>query len=356
MSRIDNVTAKMKEEDLTQLLLTDSDAIFYLTGEMQHCGERFLGLLLKDDGSYKLFLNKLFYNNVIPLEDVVYFTDNTNGASLAAEYTDHTKPLGIDKNMRAEFVLKLQEAGAASSYVNGSEIVDMFRAIKDEHEQQLMINASILNDKAMLKIKTFVKEGVTEIELAEKLGEIYTEMGAEGFSFPPIVSFGAHAADPHHEPDETALTKNQCVLFDIGCVKDGYCSDMTRTYYFGEPSEEEKKIFAIVKKANESAEAMIKPGVRFCDIDATARKVIEDAGYGEYFTHRLGHSIGRECHEHGDVSGINEAKVVPGMTFSCEPGIYLPEKYGVRLEDLCLVTEDGVKILNAVPKEIEVIG
>ncbi len=294
MSRIDNVTKKMKEEGLTQLLLTDSDAIFYLTGEMQHCGERFLGLLLKDDGSYKLFLNKLFYNNVIPLEDVVYFTDNTNGASLAAEYTDHTKPLGIDKNMRAEFVLKLQESGAASSYVNGSEIVDMFRAIKDEHEQQLMINASVLNDQAMLKIKTFVKEGVTEIELADKLGEIYTEMGAEGFSFPPIVSFGAHAADPHHEPDETVLTKNQCVLFDIGCVKDGYCSDMTRTYYFGEPSEEEKKIFAIVKKANESAEAMIKPGVRFCDIDAAARNVIEEAGYGEYFTHRLGHSIGRE--------------------------------------------------------------
>ena len=295
MSRIDNVTAKMKEEGLTQVLLTDSDAIFYLTGEMQHCGERFYGLLLKDDGSYKLFLNKLFYNNVIADEDVIYFTDSTNGAVLASEYTDHSKALGIDKNMRAEFVLKLQESNAGSSYVNGSEIVDMFRAIKDKDEQQLMINASIINDQAMLKIKTFVKEGVTEIQLADKLGEIYTELGAEGFSFPPIVSFGAHAADPHHEPDETVLHKNQCVLFDIGCVKDGYCSDMTRTFL--QKNDKIEEIYEIVKQANILAEQAIKPGKKLKDIDKVARDYIASFGYGQYFTHRLGHGIGLEIHE-----------------------------------------------------------
>ena len=355
MTRIDAVTAKMKSEGLSQLVITDYDAIYYLTGEMQHCGERFYALLLKDDGSYKLFLNKLFTNLAIKDEDVVFFTDNVKGAELLAKYTDHDKPLGLDKKMCAEFVLQLQGCAAGSDYLNGSYIIDTIRAIKDKHEQELMIKASQLNDAGMLEIKKYVKEGVTEKELADKLLEIYLAEGCDGFSFPPIVSFGDHAADPHHEPDDTKLEKNQCVLFDIGCLKDGYCADMTRTFYFGEPSEEEKLIYELVKKANASAEAMIKPGVRFCDIDAAARNVIEAGSYGEYFTHRLGHSIGREVHEWGDVSGVNENTVVPGMTFSCEPGIYLPGRYGVRIEDLCLVTEDGVKILNSVSKEMEII-
>ncbi|MDO4459353.1 MAG: Xaa-Pro peptidase family protein [Clostridia bacterium] len=351
--RLMTLAEKMRESGLTQTVITDSDAIYYLTGEMQHCGERFLALLVKDNGGATLFLNKLFINTLIPNEEIVWFTDNVRGAQLVANYTDHSKPLGLDKNMRAEFVLQIMGVNAGSEYVNGSLLVDSMRAVKDEHERQLMINASILNDKGMTEIKKYVKEGVTEKELADKLLEVYLSLGADGFSFPPIVSFGAHAADPHHEPDDTKLEKNQCVLFDIGCAKDGYCADMTRTYYFGEPTEEEKKIYALVKKANESAEAMIKPGVRFCDIDAAARSVIEEAGYGEYFTHRLGHSIGREVHEYGDVSGVNENCVVEGMTFSCEPGIYLPGKYGVRIEDLCMVTADGVKILNSVSKEME---
>ena len=356
MTRIETVAAEMKKAGLTQIIVTDPDAVFYLTGEMQHCGERFYALLLKDDGKYTLFLNKLFTNTVIADEFVVRFTDNVKGAELVAKYTDSSKPLGLDKKMCAEFVLQLQKIGAGSEYVNGSVIIDTLRAVKDENEKQLMINASKLNDAGMLELKKYIREGVTEKELADKLLEIYLAEGAEGHSFPPIVSFGAHAADPHHEPDDTKLTKNQCVLFDIGCMKDGYCADMTRTYYFGEPNEEEKKIYELVKRANLTAEAMIKPGVRFCDIDAAARNVIEEAGYGEYFTHRLGHSIGREVHEYGDVSGVNENRVVPGMTFSCEPGIYLPGKYGVRIEDLCMVTEDGVKILNSVSKEMEIIN
>lgn len=130
-----------------------------------------------------------------------------------------------------------------------------------------------------------------------------------------------------------------------------YCSDMTRTFFWGEPDEETARIYDIVRRANEAAEALIAPGVRMCDLDRAARDVIEDAGYGQYFTHRLGHSIGLQDHEPGDVSLVNEQVVEPGMTFSIEPGIYLPGHTGVRIEDLALVTESGVEILNAHPHD-----
>ena len=211
--------------------------------------------------------------------------------------------------------------------------------------------SSAANDAVMADAIKLVHEGVTEREIADQMLGLYRKHGCEGFSFPPIVSFGANAGDPHHEPDDTALKRGEVVLFDIGGRRCNYCSDMTRTFFWGEPDEETAHIYDIVRRANEAAEALIAPGVRMCDLDRVARDVIEDAGYGKYFTHRLGHSIGLQDHEPGDVSLVNEQVVEPGMTFSIEPGIYLPGRTGVRIEDLALVTENGVEILNAYPHD-----
>ena len=353
--RINLVMEAMKAQNLTQMLVTDSYAIDYLTGEMIQPGERFTALLLKTDGTVRLFLNRLFAAEKIPQEQIVFYTDEVRGAVLAAEYTDSDKMLGVDKKMAAEFLLELQEHHAGSSYMNASVLVDSVRAKKDEEEHKLMEIASQINDRSMLQIKQLVKEGVTEKELSDELLKIYLKEGAEGFSFDAIVSFGEHAADPHHEPDDTVVKEGDCVLFDIGCRKDGYCSDMTRTFFFKSAGEKQREIYEIVRRANAAGEAAIRPGARFCDIDAAARKVIEDAGYGPYFTHRLGHSIGKEVHEYGDVGMVNTNTVEEGMVFSCEPGIYLPGEFGVRIEDLCMVTKDGVKVLNSVSKELEIL-
>jgi Xaa-Pro dipeptidase len=261
----------------------------------------------------------------------------------------------VDKNLRAEFLLELQQHNAASAYSNGSPAADRVRACKDEEEIRLMRAVSLLNDQAMLRLKDEVRLGISETELASRLLEIYHDIGADGPSFPPIVSFGANAADPHHEPDNTQLNVGDCVLFDIGCKKDGYCADMTRTFFFGQVSEQERTVYELVRRANLAGEEAIAPGVPFCDIDRAARQVIEQGGYGPNFTHRLGHSIGREVHEWGDVSSVNPHPVCPGMVFSCEPGIYLPGQVGVRIEDLCLVTPNGVEVLNQVSKELEVL-
>ena len=154
-------------------------------------------------------------------------------------------------------------------------------------------------------------------------------------------------------PVNRTLKEGEAVVVDMGCVIDGYCSDMTRTFFVGYNSE--KEIYDLVLKANLAAEAMIKPGVRFKDIDKAARQVIEEACYGQYFIHRLGHGIGMEVHEPFDVSATNDMIVEEGMCFSIEPGIYIKDRIGIRIEDLVLVTSDGVEVLNKYPKDQEVL-
>lgn len=354
-TRIDKIMEKLKESSLNQALLSDPYSLTYITGDRFAPGERFLGLLLREGQKPLLFLNRLFQAPHVDSGSIVPYDDMERGALKVIPHLDASRPLGIDKKMPSEFLLELQEHHAAAGYVNASPCVDHVRARKDAGEIALMERASAMNDEAMRRIKKEVRGGITERELSEKLSRIYRDLGADGLSFPSIVSFGANAADPHHSPDGTVLKEGQCVLFDIGCVKDGYCSDMTRTYYYKSVSAKDREIYEITLRANLAAEAAMRPGVRYCDLDAAARKSITDAGYGPYFTHRLGHSIGQQGHEWGDVGGNNTEAVMPGNVFSCEPGIYLPGQTGVRIEDLCLITETGVKVLNSVPKELEII-
>ena len=170
------------------------------------------------------------------------------------------------------------------------------------------------------------------------------------------MSYGAHAADPHHSPDDTPLGPRDVVLFDVGCVQDGYCSDMTRTFFFRDVTDEERRVYETVRQANEAAAALVRPGVLFCDVDKAARDVIEQAGYGKYFTHRLGHQIGMCDHEPGDVGPVHREPMEAGVCHSIEPGIYLPGKFGVRIEDLCIVQENGGEIINHYSHELDVIA
>ena len=200
-----------------------------------------------------------------------------------------------------------------------------------------MRKASLVNDEAMGWLAAQVRVGATEQSIAEGLLGEYRRLGAQDHSFTPIVSFAANAADPHHEPDGTVLAQGDMVLFDVGCKRDWYCSDMTRTFFTAAPT---------ARRANEAAEALVRPGVTFAQIDLTARHIIEEAGFGQYFTHRLGHQIGLNDHEPGDVSSTHDEPVQVGQCFSIEPGIYIPGEIGVRIEDLLIVTEDGCEILN----------
>lgn len=353
--RLDRILKELKDNGLTQMLISDSYTIYYLTGKYIKPGERFLGLLIKESGENVIFINELFTVNEDLGVKKVWFSDNDDPCLEVVKYTDKDKALGIDKNLVAKFLLRLMELNCAKDYKNSSLCVDKVRSQKDNEEIALMQEASRVNDKAIEELITKIKPNITEKELADNLKEIYAKMGAYEYSFEPLVGFGKCAAIGHYEAGNTVLKEGDCVLIDMGCVKDGYCSDMTRTFFYKSVSDEYKKLYDIVLKAQLKAISIIKPGVKFSDIDKAARDIITEAGYGENFTHRLGHSIGLECHEFGDVSEVNDDIVKEGMTFSIEPGIYLEGDVGIRIEDLVCVTKDGVKVLNSYSKELKVI-
>lgn len=353
--RIDGVIANMKEAGLDYLLISEPSSIDYLIDYINNPGERMYVLMLGTKGDHKLFFNKLFFVDKDLGIDIVWHSDVDDATQTIVDNLKDAKKIGVDKHWSANFLLNLMEKLPDVKFINGSKCVDYKRMVKDDHEQQLMIEASRINDQAIHEVIHQVSLGLSELEVAAKLGDIYSKFGGEGNSFDAIIAYGANGANPHHENDASRLKPGDSIIIDMGCKYQGYCSDMTRTVFYKEVSQEAKEVYELVKAANEAAEAMIKPGVRLCDIDKTARDLITKAGYGKEFNHRLGHFIGKDVHEYGDVSVNFDLEVQEGMVFSIEPGVYLPGKFGVRIEDLVLVTKDGCKVLNSYTKDLIVI-
>lgn len=358
--RIAAVKQNLTAMKLSQTLICDPLSIWYLTGYYTEPFERFLALYLgtgeQNQRPDTLFCNVLFPDASSYFDHVVTFSDTDNPIPLLADTCDSTQTLGIDKMLTARWLLPLIDTQAAAGFCLASEAIDAARSLKDAFEQDLMREASRVNDEAMSWLAAQVRPGVTERQIADGLLKEYRRLGAEDHSFTPIVSFGANAADPHHEPDDTLFQTGDMVLFDVGCKRNWYCSDMTRVFFTATPSERQLLIYNTVRRANEAAAAIVKPGVTFAEIDLTARKVIEDAGFGPYFTHRLGHQIGLQDHEPGDVSASHHEPVQVGQCFSIEPGIYIPGEIGVRIEDLVIVTEDGCEVINHYPHDVQVLA
>ena len=354
--RLQQVFKKLVENHIDYLLITDAHSIDYLLGIMIHPGERFLGLLLSANQSSTLVLNRLFrLNREIDIDQIWYFDTEDSMQLVSSLIKQSNVVIGVDKVLPARFLLPFMQYLPNAKFVNGSMIVDKIRMVKDEFEIEKMKQASNSNDLAIDEVIHLIKEGCSEHDIAEQLPSIYRKYGSEGVSFEPIIAFGANAADGHHSVDNTVIKSGDSIVIDMGCIYQGYCSDMTRTVFYQEVSNKARVVYELVKKANQAAIAMIEPGVLLSDIDKCARDIISEAGYGENFNHRLGHFIGREVHEYGDVSSQFNIAVEEGMIFSIEPGIYIQGEFGVRIEDLVIVTKDGCKSLNTYPKDIIVI-
>lgn len=354
--KLNRILDAMKEKDMPQMIIADPLTIFWLTGKMIVPGERLLALYLNVNGNHKMMINELFPQEKDLGVEIVWYNDVQDGVEILSQFVEKDKPIGIDKIWPARFLLRLQELGAGSKFMNGSMIVDYIRMIKDEKEQELMRESSRLNDIVMDKLIPWVGKGLTERQLNEKVREIYKEVGCEDVSFDPITAYAKGAADPHHVTDDSKGKRGDCVILDIGGFKNAYASDMTRTVFLGEVSDRAKEIYDIVVEANMRGIAVAKPGNRMCDVDAACRDYITEKGFGPYFTHRTGHSIGLEDHEFGDVSSVNEDIIKPGQCFSVEPGIYLPDEgIGVRIEDLVIITEDGCEVLNDYTKDLIIV-
>ncbi|MBI3648193.1 MAG: aminopeptidase P family protein [Actinobacteria bacterium] len=230
--------------------------------------------------------------------------------------------------------------------------MERLRWVKDADELRLLENAQEATDQAFDAILDRVAVGMTERRLAHELELAMRRAGADGLSFDSIVAFGENAAEPHHEPSHRTLQEGDVVKLDFGALWGGYHADMTRTIAFGQPPAELRKVHDVVREAQQAGIDAVRAGVTGAEVDRAARKVIEDAGYGEAFSHGLGHGVGLEVHEGPGFHRRSEDVLPVGTVMTVEPGVYLPGLGGVRIEDTVEVTEDGCRAIPTSTKEL----
>ena len=253
----------------------------------------------------------------------------------------------------AEFMAYKQKLEA--KLVPMSESINQLRQIKEEYELERMRKAQQITDLAFEEVLKRIRGGMTEKELAAELIYCLLKNGGEGLSFEPIVIFGPNTSLPHGVPGDRKLQEGDFITMDFGVIYQGYCSDMTRTVAFGCATEEMRRVYDTVLQAQMAGIAATRAGVTGAQVDAAARKVIEEAGYGPYFCHSYGHSIGMECHEMPACSPASKAVMAENMVSSAEPGIYIPGKFGVRIEDVVIFKDGGCENLARSPKNLIII-
>ena len=239
--------------------------------------------------------------------------------------------------------------------IPAQDLLIPLRRVKDEGQVAILTQAQRISEKALDEALGYLKPGMTEAEIAARLVFDMMRFGATKTSFNPIVASGPNGSMPHAVPGERKVQKGEFITMDFGCIYGGYCSDMTRTVAIGEPTEEMKKVYHVVLEAQLAGIAAARAGVTGREIDGAARKVIEDAGYGEYFGHSFGHGVGIEIHEEPRASSLNDQPMPAGAVISAEPGIYLPGRFGVRIEDVIVLHEGGNENLTLAPKELIIL-
>lgn len=287
--------------------------------------------------------------------EVLGWDETDDPFALVASLVPGAAAVGLDDHMWAEKVLALRTALPDAEQRLAGEVLRELRLRKDPAEVDALREAGRAIDRVHAQVPQWLRAGRTEREVGADIAAAIVAEGHETVDF-VIVGSGPNGASPHHELSDRVLERGDPVVVDIGGTTPlGYCSDSTRTYVVGDPPAEFSAYYEVLREAQAAAVDAVRPGVTCASVDAAARRVIADAGYGERFIHRTGHGIGLETHEHPYVVAGNERVLEPGMAFSVEPGIYLPGRHGARIEDIVVCTEDGVEALNRSTHELVVV-
>lgn len=362
MSKLKQLQNHLTENDWDAAFITTPDNVFYFSGFKSEPHERLLGVMVFKDAEPFLICPKMEVPEAVAAGwafDVVGHEDTESAWDVVAKTVAGRNvafdTLAIEKShLTVERLEAIQERYEQLKFVNIDGKINALRISKDETELEKLRKAAQLADYAIQVGCDAIAEGVTEMEI---LNTIESAIKAKGYtmSFDTMVLAGEKAASPHGTPGNRKVKKGDLILFDLGVIYEGYCSDITRTVAFGQPNDEQIEIYNAVRRSNEAAIEAVKPGVRAMDLDKIARDVITDAGYGQYFTHRLGHGLGISVHEFPSINGANEFVLNEGTVFTIEPGIYKTDVAGVRIEDDVVVTKDGVEVLTSFTKELVIL-
>ena len=363
MTKLTQISNFLAENSAEMTFITNPTTLQYLTGLEIDPHERIAGLMVFTDRQPALFTPALevakaqagtsgfdifgYQDSENPWEIVKNHLSNLTIKTIAVEYSDI--PLSKTEGLKSQF--------DGAKFINITPLIERMRLIKSDDEIQKMKVSGEFADKCFEIGFAAAKAGVTETDVIAKIEYEMKRMGVSQMSFDTMVLTGARAGNPHGIPENVAIEDNKLLLFDLGVMKNGYASDATRTIAIGQNVPDfDKEIYQIVLEAQLAAMDFIKPGVSALEVDKVARDVITKAGYGEYFVHRLGHGIGMDVHEFPSIGGSEDIIIEKGMCFSNEPGIYIPGKVGVRIEDCLYVTDSGAEPFTHTSKELLTFG
>ena len=355
MDRLSRAAAAAASAGLDGLLVTPGPDLRYLTGYSPlSAAERLMVLVVRPDEEPVLVLPSFERADAPADLTCLEWSDGEDPYAAAAELLGAGRYVVSDTAWGLH-VLGLQGAAAQASLVSMTVGLPLLRAIKDADELERMARAGAAVDAAFADLLGVPFAGRTESDVGEDLARLLREHDHDSVEF-IIVGSGPNGANPHHGVSDRVIAEGDMIVLDFGGFVAGYGSDTTRTVHVGEPSPGHQRAHDVVREAQQVGVETVRPGVACQEIDRAVRAHIVDAGYGEYFTHRTGHGIGVETHEQPYIVEGSTQPLEPGMCFSIEPGIYLPGEFGVRIEDIVVVTEDGVRRLNESPRELLVVG
>jgi len=360
-TRFSRLFRLLQSNGLDALVLNPGVSLTYLTGLVFHLMERPIVLLITPDAPPALILPELetlkLPQSSIPLKGFAYGENPAAWGEVfraaCQELKLDGKKVGLEPTRLRVLELRLLEGATTAQFVDGEAVISGLRMQKEPQEIEYMRKAAQIAQQALLATLPMVKPGRTEREIASELFSQLLLAGSDSeLAFTPIVSGGPNSANPHASPSDRKLQQGDLLVIDWGASYHGYISDITRTFAIGPVEAEYQQIAKIVEQANTAGRTGAGPEMPAGDVDRITRKVIEDAGYGKYFTHRTGHGLGLEGHEHPYMYAENKTILAEGMTFTVEPGIYLPERGGVRIEDDVVITANGAESLSDLPRQL----
>jgi len=346
-TRVKKLQKLLKDKKLSALLVSDRNNVRYLCGFVGTNGK-----LLVTPTKHVLITDARYFETARKAK-VPYFDQSKGIKKLMGKF----KTIAFEEDsFTVARLKKYQKTLTGVKFKAVAGVVESLRLIKDESEMRIIRKGVKIACKSLDQLAKKLKPGVSEDELEWELMKIGRRNGVTEFSFPPIITFGKDTADIHHQKGDNKLKKGDMVLIDSGFVYQGYATDMTRCFFMRKPTPFEQKIYTEVLEANQAAIKAIKVGMKLSDVDKTARKIIEKAGYSKHFTHSTGHGTGLDVHEAPTVSVHSKERVMAGMVFTIEPGIYVPGKGGVRIEDMVYIKPNGkVEVLTTCKKYLRVL-
>lgn len=362
-NRIDTLLSEMESSNLESMLVTSKANIYYLSNYLTDPHERVIAIYISADFDPILVLPNMEKEDALHAGwqyEIIGYHDHENPWELFKSALQKNNKIPRSIGLEYDHLTLDRYQSVTSLFpdaemMDGKEILADLRVIKNKKEYTILKQAADLADFGIETGINAIKEGVREIDIIATIEYELKKKGIQGMSFSTMVLSGTKTASPHGNPGTKKIEKGDMVLFDLGVIYDGYCSDITRTVAYKSITDDQKKIYQTVLEAEEKAIEVSKIGTSVGKVDLAARNHIENAGYGEYFTHRIGHGIGIETHEYPSMHSKNDLPLKEGMSYTVEPGIYLPGTGGVRIEDMIYMTEKGPEQLTKSPKQLRII-